>query len=270
MATKKATDNSIEITPIRRKQIMFYVLGTSPYLSNAMSAKAKQELLAPQGRKSTADRAASIKHNPLREFRESAYYLNRADDVTAIGVMATAFKSALRSAALDMPGSSKSQIGRLTYVVGDMVPLFGVPQLVQMVVRSSDINRTPDVRTRAIFPRWASIVTVDYVTPLLRETAVANLLAAAGITQGVGDGRPEKGKMSYGQFELVNPDNPEFNEIIRTGGRAAQIAALREPAYYDAETERLMGWFAEAARQRGYNLDDPTFEATFTETVEAT
>jgi hypothetical protein len=262
MVTKpKANEGEIEITPIAKERLNFCILGTTPFIANTMSEKARQELLAPAGRKTAADRASNVKHNPMREYRASCYML--PDAPSAIGIMSTAFKGAMRNAALDIPGSSKSQIGRLTYVVGDYVPLFGVPQISMMTVRSSDMNRTPDIRTRAIFPRWATIIGIEYVTPLLRANAVVNLLAAAGITQGVGDGRPEKGKMSYGQFEIVAEDDSRFVEILRTGGRAAQLDALRNPICYDTETEKMLVWFSDIASKRGYKLDDPAFEATF-------
>lgn len=266
MATKAKDTNEIEITPIAKERLNFCILGTTPFIANTMSEKAKQELLAPAGRKTAADRAGSIKHNPLREYRASCYMLQNAP--TAVGVMATAFKGAMRNAALDMPGSSKSQIGRLTYVIGDYVPLFGIPQLSMMTTRSSDMNHTPDIRTRAIFPQWATVVSIEYVTPLLRANAVVNLLAAAGITQGVGDGRPEKGKMSYGQFEIVAEDDSRFVEILRTGGKAAQLDALNNPQCYDLETEKMFSWFMEIAAKRGYKLDDPAFEATFAAMME--
>ncbi len=263
MATKAKSSSSdeIEITPIAKGRLNFCILGTTPFIANTMSEKARREILFPAGRKTTADRAGSLKHNPIVEYRASCYMLH--DAPTAVGIMATAFKSALRNAALDIPGSSKSQIGRLTYVMGDYVPMFGIPQLSMMIVRSSDMNRTPDVRTRAIFPEWAAVVSIEYVTPILRPNAVVNLLAAAGITQGVGDGRPEKGKMSYGQFEIVSEDDSRFVDIVRSGGKAAQMEALRDPQCYDPETEKLYSWFVESANKRGFKLDDPAFEATF-------
>ncbi len=40
------------------------------------------------------------------------------------------------------------------------------------VVRSADIGKTPDIRTRAILPAWAARITVTYVTPKLTANAV--------------------------------------------------------------------------------------------------
>ena len=251
MAAKKSTSPDTEITDILKVStgsVECCIVGTSPLVLNRMSEKAKHELLMPKGRKNATERMLSLKHLPLDEYRASAYTLKNGP--TLLAIMATAFKGALRSAALDMPGAKKAQIGRLTYIEGDMVGIYGVPKLFMAIVRSADMNKTPDVRTRAIVPEWACQLRVTYVQPLIRAQAVVNLLAAAGITIGVGDGRPEKGAMSYGQFRITPPDDPDFVRIIKNGGRKAQQAALDNPTCYDDETTELLSWFETEREQR--------------------
>jgi hypothetical protein len=244
MAAKKSTPTSevvSEVLKVSTGSIDLSILGTSPLVLNRMSEKAKHELLMPKGRKNAAERATSLKHIPIDEYRASAYTLK--DGPTLLALMATAFKGALRSAALDMPGAKKAQIGRLTYIEGDLVGIYGVPKLFMAIVRSADMNKTPDVRTRAIVPEWACQLRVTYVEPLIRANAVINLMAAAGITIGVGDGRPEKGAMSYGQFKIVSPDDANFKRILKEGARKAQQAGLQSPVCYDDETTELLSWF---------------------------
>ena len=250
MAVKKSTpDNEItDVLKVSTGHLDCFILGTSPLVLNRMSEKAKHELLMPKGRKNATERAMSLKHIPVDEYRASAYTLKEGP--TLLALMSTAFKGALRSAALDMPGAKKAQIGRLTYIEGDMVGIYGVPKLFMAIVRSADMNKTPDVRTRAIVPAWACSLRVTYVEPLIRSQAVANLLAAAGITIGVGDGRPEKGAMSYGQFRLTSPSDPEFQRILKDGGRKAQQAGLDSPVCYDDETTELLSWFEGERAQR--------------------
>jgi hypothetical protein len=227
------------------------IVGTSPLVLNRMSEKAKHELLMPKGRKNAVERATSLKHIPIDEYRASAYTLKDASQPTLLALMSTSFKGALRTAALDMPGAKKAQIGRLTYIPGDYVGIYGIPKLYMAIVRSADMNKTPDVRTRAIVPEWACSLRVTFVEPLIRVQAIANLLAAAGITIGVGDGRPEKGAMSYGQFRICDKDDPVYKSLLKTGGRKAQQAAMDTPVCYDDETTELLSWFdtERAARQ---------------------
>ena len=128
------------------------ILGTSPLILNRMSEKAKHELLLPRGRKTAVEKAMSLKHDPFAEYRASAHTLKNEQESTLLAIPATAFKGAIRTAALDMPGAKKAQIGRLTYIPGEYVGVYGLPRLFMSIVRSADMNRTPDVRTRAIVP----------------------------------------------------------------------------------------------------------------------
>ena len=254
MTIKSTTSTEIVVHPIQTESLTFAVLGTTPIILNRLAEKARRELLLPAGRKTAADKAANLKHDPIVEFRAAPYTLTDPDAPTLLAHMASAFKGAMCTAALDLPGAKKTQIGRLVYVEGQYVPLYGIPDLFMAITRSADINRTPDVRTRAIVDRWAALVTVTYAAPLLNARSITNLLAAAGTICGVGDWRPEKGKGNYGQFTLVDPDDERFQQVIQTGGRAAQEAAMADPHCYDAETEELLGWFDAEIENRGKKL----------------
>lgn len=253
-AKKDANKQSLEVVEFDTGRIDFCILGRTPIILNRMSEKAKHELLFPKGRKTAAEKARSVKHNPWQEFRDSPYLDPSEDAPTYLTHLATSFKAAIRGAGVDVPGATKAQIGRLLWVEGERIALYGLPRMFMAVTRSADMNRTPDVRTRAIVPRWACRVSVSFMRPVLTAATVTNLLAAAGLTQGVGDWRPEKGSGNYGQFVPVNEDDPEFQEILRTGGRQPQFEAMQNPVAYDEETEELLEWFADEADRRGLEV----------------
>lgn len=253
-AKTSTSSESVDILQVERGTLDLCVLGTSPIILNRMSEKAKRELLLPKGRKTAAEKATTLKHNPLEEYRASAYRIQSADSPTLLAILSTSFKGAMATAALDLPGAKKAQIGRLTYVNGDYVPIYGLPQLFMSVVRSADMNKTPDIRTRAIIPEWACRLKVTYIKPLMTPQAVLNLIAASGLTIGVGDWRPEKGKGNYGQFEIVSDEDARFMDIVKRGQRMAQQAALDTPVCYDDETSSLLAWFddeMDARKRRG-------------------
>lgn len=255
MATKKSADSGeIQIIEIKTGTITVAVVGTTPLILNRIAEKAGHELLLPKGRKTAAEKASSLKHDPLAEFRASPVRLRDDNASTLLALPCTAFKGAMRTAALDLPGAKKSQIGRLTYIPGEFVGIYGVPEVFSTIVRSADMNRTPDVRTRCIVPKWAAVLSITFVRPIMREQAIANLLAAAGITVGVGDFRPEKGAGNYGQFEVVGADDPRLLEIMAAGGRAAQLEAMDNPEAYDEGTEELLSWFEVEVRRRGFKV----------------
>ncbi|WP_233872386.1 hypothetical protein [Paraburkholderia adhaesiva] len=249
---KQDAPQTLDILRIQRGELTVAILGRTPLIMNRLSEKAKQQLLFPPPRKTAADKAQTLKHDPLAEFRAAAHRIEDPKSPTLLAVPSTAVKGAMRNAALEIRGVSKAQIGRLCFIEAAMVPVAGIPQVLCSVTRMADVDRTPDVRTRCILREWAALVTVEFVEPQLKSIAVANLLAAAGVICGLGDWRCEKGSGSYGQFDIVDPDNREFLRIMKTGGRAAQQTALDNPEPYDAETAELLAWFDIELKRRGF------------------
>lgn len=267
MATKPKTDTTeISVLEIMQGEMTFAIVGESPLYFNSMSFKSKQSLLLGTRKKTEADKASSLKHNPPQEFRDSVYRWFDDDHPTRLKLPAPAFKGTMGTAALVLPGTRKTEIGRLVWVTSDYVPLWGIPKLAIDVVRSADMAHTPDMRTRAKVEEWAALVTVRFVKPNLTERAIANLLAAGGIVAGVGDYRQEKGKGNYGQFRLVDMNDPTFLRLQKTAGRVAQDAALRDIQCYDDDSRDLLEWYHEEIVKRGRDTEQ---KATAKEQKEA-
>ena len=180
------------------------------------------------------------------------YYSRVKESPTLIVGQATWFKQATMGAAVDLPGAKKAQLGRLVYVRGDEVPIYGIPEMLMAITRSADRNNTPDVRTRAIFPSWASYIEVEFVEPILTKEIISKMVAAAGITQGVGDWRVEKGSGNYGQYSVVDGDHPMLKVLMGADTRKVQRDALDNPVPYNSETESLLDWFNEEVTRRGF------------------
>jgi hypothetical protein len=250
--SKKTASPEIEVMTLRQEEASFCILGLTPFYCNRVAEKARRELLMPRGRMTAAQKAGNLKHDPVAEFRSSPYLRKDNGGPTRILMLATAFKGAIGQAAIDMPTSvARAQIDRLTYVVGQYVDIWGIPQLDMAIVRSADIGHTPDVRTRAVLQRWASRVTLKFTVPMLNMQSVSTLLAASGLICGIGDFRQQKGKGNNGLFEIVPETNKEYREIIATGGLAAQDAALAEPECANPETEELLSWWEDEVKRRG-------------------
>lgn len=257
MASRKNDKvTEFEVMEFHQGSITFKILGTTPFICNRMSAKAMQQLLLPR-KKTAADKATTLKHNPLEEFQASPYTSNDPKNPTLIQMVTSAFRQSMSSAALEIPGMKKAQVARLTWVTADRVNIYGVPQMMMSVTRSADINKTPDIRSRAIIPEWACDVELRFATPQLTAKELTNLMAAAGMLIGVGDWRNGKGSGSYGQFELVSPDDARYKHVIKYGGREAQVAAMKQPSYYDDETQSLYEWFCEEIDRRGKATEEP-------------
>jgi len=249
MAVKKETETEIRIEPLKRGSVRLRIIGVTPLFQNRMAAKARQELLVGGKKKGKADRA-QIKHNPLKEFRDSAEII--PDGPTALGVNVIAIKAAMSTAALETPGLTKTAAQRLLFLPGSFAPLYGTPQLRMDVVRSADMNRTPDIRSRCFLPIWGTEVEIHYIVPQLSVTSVVNLLCNAGVLVGIGDYRQEKGKGSFGSFRVIgeNEKDAEWDALVKEHGRKAQTAALADPEYADRDTEDLMEFFHGEVQRR--------------------
>lgn len=245
----KKVKSDIEVMELHTRRLTFCLVGETPLIMNRFSEKARQEMLLPAPKKNRAEKASSLKHDPIAEFRGGLYLSRDTNAPTSIHFPTNAFHKAVGQAAIDIPGQAKSVMLRLTSVTTDTVHLFGLPALFCRMVRSGGMSAVPDIRTRPIFPEWACTLEFQIVSNLVQERQVANLLAAAGTIVGMGDWRPQKGG-SYGRFRLATPDDPDFKRITEGQGREAQLQEIENPQFYDDETQELLEWFFKEAGRR--------------------
>ena len=122
------------------------------------------------------------------------------------------------------------------------------------IVRSADMNKTPDVRTRAFLPEWCAEVDIKYVVPTLSQMSIVSLLQNAGTIVGIGDFRQEKGRGGYGTFSVSgSEDMGDYQEIwdeITKQDRVIQEAAMENPECADEQTAELMQFMQEERLRR--------------------
>lgn len=253
----KKVETDVEVMELHTRRLTFCLVGETPLIMNRFSEKARQEMLLPAQKKNRAEKASSLKHDPIAEFRSGLYLSRDQNAPTAIHFPTNAFHKAVGQAAIDIPGQAKSVMLRLTSVTTDTVHLYGLPALFCRMVRSGGMSAVPDIRTRPIFSEWACTLEFQIVSNLVKESQVANLLAAAGTIVGMGDWRPQKGG-SYGRFRLASPNDPDFKRIVEGQGRAAQLHEIESPQFHDDETEELLSWFFEEAGRREMRPTLPT------------
>lgn len=241
---------------LQANEATFYLLGETPLIMNRMSEKAKRQLLLPKSRKRVADRGGELKHVPIDEYRASVHAKNVPVDGEPMLFMPTpCVKGAIATASLDYPGTRKTEIERLVFLPETSVPIWGIPQLHMGIVRSADINKTPDVRTRAIIPQWATRVRVRWMRPLVEDFVIQDLIGLAGITNGIGDFRQQKGKGSFGCWTLTGPNDTdkarwETWQALTQITHEDQAAAIESPEFYDEQTAELFDWFVEETANR--------------------
>lgn len=250
MAPKKKSPGEIEaidIKAIEREVLDLCLVGVTPLVFNSMSAKALHDLLFPPN-KTKAERKTTMKHDPLAEYQNSIHHL--PEGPTLLAFPTSGFKKAMMTTALDVPGATKTGIARQVRVHSYMTPIYGLPKLYMTGVRNKDMDKTPDVRTRAVVAEWVCKLQISYVKGLLNSTTLTNLVNGAGQLVGVGDFRQEKGAGDFGLFEVRGPNDKDFLRVSKIG-REEQILAMKDPKFFDVESEDLFAWFQEEKKRRG-------------------
>lgn len=250
-APSKTELTEIHIPPLSLGSTRIRIIGTTPIFQNRMTAKVKMGLLVGSQKKGRADRV-EIKHHPYQEYRDSAEMLDSGP--TALGLRIVALKAAMCAASIETKGMTKASTQRLLFMPGEFAGLYGTPKLRMDVVRSADINRTPDIRSRCFIPKWGAEIEIQHIMPQLPPSSVITLACNAGVIIGIGDFRQEKGKGAFGNFRVITPemDDPEWDDLVTNHGREAQLAALENPEPADRDTSDLLEYYnSEVARRRG-------------------
>lgn len=240
MATKK-TEETIEIRPIETVQVKIKIVGDSPLIMHAWSAKAKREILEKEIG-ATKTKARDPK-NPIEDFVSSLYWLTpmptefTSEAVGKIlpeskfGFPVTAFKQAAQSAAFRMgwttsimamrgafyilPDAEGYYAGDLeinlekkritvipnTYKSEAMIEIHSDPPVMR-----EDMVRVAkgaaDIRYRGQLNNWWAEMIVSYNTNgMYSLEQIVNVINAGGFTCGVGEWRPEKDGM-YGRYHV--------------------------------------------------------------------
>ena len=229
MVAKKNTVKAmgLSIESLQQTEVSFKIIGTAPLIYNSMSLKAQKTLLMGAAKKTAAEKK-EIKHNPEEEFVDSCYI--NGTNGSYLSFPSTGIKRGMATAALETAGVTKASINRGIYVVGEHINVWGKPYMNMSVVRSSDINRTPDIRTRAKLPNWCTEVTVRYINPTFSQLDITALLVNAGTLCGLGDWRIEKGG-PMGGYRIVQTkdDQKIFDRLVKEEGATCQKLALENP-----------------------------------------
>ena len=248
---KPTAATTMEIHALKQGRIKLRMIGQTPLYFNSMGAKAWRDLLVGGGKKTAAEKK-NIKHNPEQEFRDSVYKKSTGD--TYLCFPAAGVKGAMATAALETEGIKKTSVQRLIFLPESQIQVWGKPYLKMDIVRSADMNKTPDVRTRAYLPNWCAEVDIKFVTPTLSAFSIVSLLQNAGTIVGIGDFRQEKGRGSYGTFSVASSEEmgeqQEIWDDITQEAREVQELAMEYPECADDQTRELMQFIQEERLRR--------------------
>lgn len=210
MATAVKKEVGIELPALNIGQMEVTLIGDSPLIVHAWSAKAKKEMLDKQMGKA---KGAKEKKDPTADFEASMYRL--ADG--GYGFPSVAFKNAAVTAGTSVSGLTKIQARQAFHILGEDADIAGAfegsksrvnlvridggdPAMREDMVRVG--MGTADLRYRPEFSEWRATILVRYNKNVLTEAQILNLLNVAGFAVGVGEWRPEKDGQ-YGMFHVA-------------------------------------------------------------------
>lgn len=207
------TVETVVISPPNVKVAVFTVVGTSPYVQNKFSAKAKAEMKAKQEAGSQAKKSRKRDPKNFKECYEESQYKAAEGSWPNGGMPATAFKSAMVAACrlVDFKMTDAKQCVNVQadgYDVDEGMPLIkitkGKPKYFEQAVRNE--TGVADIRARAMWnPGWEAEIRIEFDADRFTHTDVANLLMRAGKQVGIGEGRNASRKcvgLGWGAFEL--------------------------------------------------------------------
>ena len=218
MAATKKTNDAISIPVIKQGQITIRLIGQTPMYFNSMSAKAKRDLLVGAGRKTAAEKK-EFKHNPEQEFADSMHTQPKGD--TLLCFPAAGVKGAMATAALETAGVNKTSVNRNIFLPQANINIWGKPYLKIDGVRSADMNRTPDMRTRAYLPNWCAEVNIHFSTPTFCARAISSLVKTPereyleGVLKNFGKKGIKRIREQQYQFRLIEKKLKKLQKLIK-------------------------------------------------------
>jgi hypothetical protein len=186
------TGLSITLPRIEVKTIEVTVVGDSPLIMHAWSAKAKKGMLDKQMK---VAKTAKESKDPQRDYEESIYRLPNGEPCFP----AVAFKSAAVDACSHIEGVTKVEARGAMHIIGDMVKINGEHRMREDMVRIG--MGTADIRYRAEFPHWSATFKVRFNSNVLSAEQVVNLFNTGGFAVGIGEWRPQRDG-SFGMFHV--------------------------------------------------------------------
>jgi hypothetical protein len=219
MARQKKTEvaetpkREIIISPPKLQTAEFLLIGTAPYVQQAFSQKAREQIKGIQEAGSQRKKGTNREAKNFQQCYEQSKHISKEG---WCGIPAGAFRAAMVSACRLV--GFKMTLAKLSIFVEadgfdkvDGTPLIkitkGEPHYSEHPVRIKD---TVDLRARPMWDEgWEALVRITFDTDQFSLQDVANLMNRVGRQVGLGEGRPDSRSsvgMGWGTFKIEGTD----------------------------------------------------------------
>jgi hypothetical protein len=202
MSAKK-NEGQVVIPAPNFKKVSVEIKGISPLIYHRFSEKARKQIEGKQGKKAAGPKKA---RDPEAEYQESYYRDSKGNIVMPPKWIKTAMVGACR-----FSDNLPMTIARGAFFVWGnkegWIPVeYEKEEMDEDWVRIS--RKTTTLRYRGKLINWGAMIDIDYDADLLSPEQVLNLLARAGLQQGIGEKRPQQTSGDiFGRFEIVGGKN---------------------------------------------------------------
>lgn len=188
----------IEIKPPEVETVLITIVGDTPLIVHQFTEKAKKEMRDKQAKKAKAKK--DVRDGEL-EYDQAKYKLDSGKDAFP----ALAIKQAIVGSARFTDDVPMTILRGTVFVVADEVETGLVELKYKKVKKIEDMVRvgmgSSDFRYRPYYYDWSIDLKIKYDKSVLSLEQVVNLLTRAGLSQGLGDWRPERNGQN-GQFHI--------------------------------------------------------------------
>lgn len=222
MAVKKQTA-VLEIPALQTPIVTVRIVGDSSLITHPFGHKVMLSMLQKQQKKASSGREI---RRPAVEFADSLYWRTEKPNLEGLtdeeaqkilsevipkskfGFPSIAFKAAALNGGLQQgvlvskaggADLAKTTVRGAVHILGEFVEIEGTP-----IPREDPVKiqgKTSDLRYRAEFVTWSTILKIKYNAKAISIEQIINLLNIGGFAVGVGEWRPEK-TGTHGMFHV--------------------------------------------------------------------
>lgn len=230
------TDHPISLAAMFSKKAVFqraifWIVGDTPLITHAWSAKAKSEMLQKQ---LGAVRSAREKRDPQADYLASLYEMGEPG---VYGFPVTGVKNAILAAAHKDKGLARSAVQSALFLEAEMsrlrpalagaicdMPLVRIhgsaPEMREDMVKiGSGLNKVASLAYRPQFTFWALRIEAQFNPKIVTPEALGFLVEEAGRACGLGEWRTER-KGVFGSFHLATAvEEKAWTDFAAAGGK---------------------------------------------------
>lgn len=216
----------IHVTAPNFQTLEVRIKGSAPLMVHKFSMKARKQIEAKQTSEDKVKKARAPKDYKA-EFNAARYVSKQGWD----GFYAGSIRNAMIRAASYGGGLSMTAAKGLLFVVAEGFDREDGTPLVRIIGKAVHDTRPArndgggiDMRNRPRYDTWSAKLKINYDADLLSAQDLLNLLARAGESVGIGDGRPSSPNSNgcgFGTFQV---------EGLRQAARASKPKAVKRSA----------------------------------------